>query len=153
MFDVNHDDVIKWEHFPRHWPFVWAVHRSQVNIPRKGQWRGALIFSLIGTRTPVEVNNLDAGDLRRHRAHYDVTVIWLQYHPCTAFCSLDASKLWLSRIVDTRRHRTPYTLSWLEISGFFCNETHDEAKGDSDRTMNIYRNIHAVWWCFILLLL
>ena len=43
----EHDDVIKWKHFPRYWTFVWGIHRSPVNSPHKGQWRGALIFSLI----------------------------------------------------------------------------------------------------------
>ena len=43
----KHDDVIKWKHFPRYWPFVRGIHRSQVNSPHKGQWRGALMFSLI----------------------------------------------------------------------------------------------------------
>ena len=43
----NHDDVIKWKHFPRYWPFVRGIHRWPVNSPHKGQWRGALIFSLI----------------------------------------------------------------------------------------------------------
>ena len=42
-----HDDVIKWKHFPRYWPFVRGIHRSPVNSPDKGQWRGALMFSLI----------------------------------------------------------------------------------------------------------
>ena len=42
-----HDDVIKWKHFPRYWPFVRGIHRSSVNSPHKGQWRGALMFSLI----------------------------------------------------------------------------------------------------------
>ena len=43
-----HDDVIKWKHFPRCWPFVRGIHRSSpVNSPHKGQWRGALMFSLI----------------------------------------------------------------------------------------------------------
>ena len=42
-----HDDVIKWKYFPRHWRFVWGIHRLPVNFPRKGQWRGALMFSLI----------------------------------------------------------------------------------------------------------
>ena len=36
-----HDDVIKWRHFPRYWPFVRGIHRSPVNSPHKGQWRGA----------------------------------------------------------------------------------------------------------------
>ena len=43
-----HDDVMKWKHFPRNWPFVRGIHRSTVNSPHKGQWRGALMFSLIG---------------------------------------------------------------------------------------------------------
>ena len=41
---VYQDDVIKWKHFPRYWPFVWGIHRSPVNSPHKGQWRGALMF-------------------------------------------------------------------------------------------------------------
>ena len=44
---LMHDDVIKWKHFPRYWPFVRGFHRSPVNSPLKGQWRGALVFSLI----------------------------------------------------------------------------------------------------------
>ena len=40
-----HDDVIKWRHFPRYWPFVRGIHWSLVKSPHKGQWRGALIFS------------------------------------------------------------------------------------------------------------
>ena len=42
-----HDDVIKWKHFPRYWPFVRGIHGSPVNSPHKGQWRGALMFSLM----------------------------------------------------------------------------------------------------------
>ena len=44
---LQHDDVIKWRHFPRYWPSVWGFHRSPVNSLHKGQWRGALMFSLI----------------------------------------------------------------------------------------------------------
>ena len=44
---ARHDDVIKWKHLPRYWPFVRGIHRSQVNSPHNGQWRGALMFSLI----------------------------------------------------------------------------------------------------------
>ena len=43
----RHDDVIKWKHFPRYWPFARGIHRSLVNSSYKGQWRGALMFSLI----------------------------------------------------------------------------------------------------------
>ena len=46
-----------------------------VNFPHKGQWRGALMFSLICARTNRWINNREAGDLRRHQAHYDVIVM------------------------------------------------------------------------------
>ena len=70
-----HDDVIKWKHFPRNWTFVRGIHRSPVNSPHKGQWRGALMFSLICVWINGWVNNHRAGDLRRHRGHYDVIVM------------------------------------------------------------------------------
>ena len=45
-------------------------------IPRtKSQLHGALMFSLICTRMSGWANNREADDLRRHRAHYDVTVM------------------------------------------------------------------------------
>ena len=68
-------DVIKWKHFPRYWPFVWGIRRSPVNSPHKGQWRGALMFSLICAWTKSWVNTRDAGNLRRYRAYYDVNVM------------------------------------------------------------------------------
>ena len=70
-----HDDVIKWKHFPRYWSFVWGIHWSPVNSPRKGHWRGALMFSSICSWINGWENNGDAGDLRRQRAHYDVIVM------------------------------------------------------------------------------
>ena len=75
----NHDDVIKWKHFPRYWPFVRGIHRLPVNSLHKGQWRGALMFSLICVWINDWVKNRGAGDLRRHRVHYDVTVLFLYY--------------------------------------------------------------------------
>ena len=69
------DDVIIWEHFPRDWPFVRGIHRSPVNPPHKGQWRGALMFSLNCVWINGWVNGHEAGDLRRYRAHYDVMVM------------------------------------------------------------------------------
>ena len=43
--------------------------------PHKGQWREALMFSLICARINSWVNNGESGDLRRHRGHYDVIVM------------------------------------------------------------------------------
>ena len=72
---VTHDDVIKWKNFPCYWPFVRAIHRSLVISPHKGQWCRALMFSLICALTKSWANYGDAGDLRSHRAHYDVIVM------------------------------------------------------------------------------
>ena len=75
----THDDVIKWKYFPRYWTFVRGIHRSPVNSPHKGQWRGALMFSLICVWINSWVNNREAGDLIHYRAHYDVTVMQKQW--------------------------------------------------------------------------
>ena len=46
-----------------------------VDSPIKGQWRRALMSSLIYAWTNGWANNRDAGDMRRHRTHIDVTVM------------------------------------------------------------------------------
>ena len=71
----NHHGVMKWKHFSRYWPFVRGIHQSPVDPPHNGQWRGALMLSLIRAWTHGWVNNPDVGDLRNHRAHYDVTLM------------------------------------------------------------------------------
>ena len=73
-----HDDVIKWKHFPRYWHFVRGSHRSSVKSPHKGQWRGALMFIWSAPWINGWVKNREAGDLRRHRAHYDVNCFTLR---------------------------------------------------------------------------
>ena len=91
-----HDDVIKWKHFPRYWPFVRGIHRSPVNSPHKGQWRGALMFSLIYVWIDGWVNNHEAGDLRRYRDHYDVTVMLFKHVVALACqCALEKAYAWL----------------------------------------------------------
>ena len=78
MSCVTHEDDTWWRHqmetFSALLP-ICAIHRSPVNSPHKGQWRGALMFSLICARINGWVNNSEAGDLRRHCAHYDVIVM------------------------------------------------------------------------------
>ena len=71
----DHDDIIKWKHFPPYWPFVQGIHHAPVNSLHKGQWHGALLFSFICAWISSWVNNREADDLRHHRAHYDVIVM------------------------------------------------------------------------------
>ena len=86
---THHDDVNKWKHFPRYWPFVRGIHRWPVNSPHKGQWHGAFMFSLICTWINAWVNNHEADDLRRNHAHYDVTVM-----DCDVTIRMLAIKIW-----------------------------------------------------------
>ena len=51
------------------------IHRSPVYSPHKVQWSGALVFSSIYAWINGWVNTGEAGDLRRHCPHYDVTVM------------------------------------------------------------------------------
>ena len=71
----SHDDVINWKNVPCYWSFVRGIHRSPVNSPHKGQWRGALMFSLICAWINGWVNNGEACDFRRHGAYYDVILM------------------------------------------------------------------------------
>ena len=72
-FRIKHDDVIKRKHSLRYFE---GIHWSPVDSPHNGQWRGALIYSLIRDWAKGWANNRDAGDLRRHRANYDVNGGW-----------------------------------------------------------------------------
>ena len=71
----THDDVIKWKHFPRCWPSVQGIHRSAVNHPHKTSDADLWYFLWSAPWINNWVNNREAGDLRRHRAHYDVIVV------------------------------------------------------------------------------
>ena len=63
------------ETFPCYWPFVRGILRWPVNSPHKSQWRGALMFLLNCAWINGCANSRQAGDLRRHRVHYDVIVM------------------------------------------------------------------------------
>ena len=72
---ATHDDVIRWKHFPRHWPLCgeFAGHRR---IPlTKASDAELWCFLWSELEQTVEVNNREAGDLIRHRSHYNVTVM------------------------------------------------------------------------------
>ena len=75
-FHYIHAGVIKWKQFQRYWPFVRGIHQSPLDSPHKGQRRAALMFSLLSAWTNGWARNRDPGDLRRHRAHYDATVMF-----------------------------------------------------------------------------
>ena len=128
--DLSHDDVIKWKHSPRYWPCVRGIHRSSVNSPHKGQWRGALRFSLICAWINGWVNNCETGDLRHYRAHYDVIVMFVCLHksialltpcapnsPSTWFIHTEGSTMrkwfsWRSLLMITAVMRSPFLFAY-----------------------------------------
>ena len=110
-----------------------------MNSPHKGQWRGALMSSLICAWMNGWVNNREAGDLRRHRAHYDVTVmfckisshreeIWqasqqyrqsisnFQNDTKTSTCNIAASPIFaIWQHVLSLSEQTPYTVRYVPL--------------------------------------
>ena len=100
-----HDNVIEWKHFPRNWPYV----RPPVNFPHKGKWCWALMFSLIRAWTIGWVNNREAGNFRRHCAHYYVIVMLTlislyDLHQTSFVASLFADTSRFSRLVGLCVH-------------------------------------------------
>ena len=95
---ILHDDIIKWKYFPRYWPFV--TKASDAACARINGW----------------VNNGEAGDLRRHRAHYDVIVMnyvkFIRWHcgcwsPNKLTCLNMLTLIWLAAV------------SWNEFLGSY----------------------------------
>ena len=68
-----------WRHqmetFPALLAFFMGIRQSSVDSHHNGQWRGTLMFCFICAWTNGWANDQDAGDLRRHHALYDVTVM------------------------------------------------------------------------------
>ena len=93
-------DCLWWRHQLETFSALLAISAGNspvpVKSPHKGQWRGALMFSLICARINGWVNNREAGDLRLHRAHYDVTVMYMYrnvFVPFVSHCVLSPGQL------------------------------------------------------------
>ena len=82
----------------------------------KGQWRGALMFSLICVWINGWVNNREAGDLRRYHTHYDVIVMWIW--KCLAECRPLCSGLDVLRkftILQNTQHDKEYSCNFIHV--------------------------------------
>ena len=116
--------------------------------PHKGQWHGALMFSLICAWMNGWVNNRGAGDLRRQHAHQMETVSaldftgylcgeftghrWIPPHQCQWHGALMFSLIcaWMNGWVnnrgagDLRRQHAHQmeTVSALHFTGYLCGE-------------------------------
>ena len=81
-----------------------GIHRSPVNSLHKGQWCRAVMFSNW-------LNNREAGDLRCHCAHYDITVM---LQGPNLRCQNQHFKDCSSNLADQ------YRLVWLVFNPFKC---------------------------------
>ena len=136
-----------------------------VNSPHKGQWRGALMFSLISVWINGWVNNREAGDLRRNRAHYDIIIMWFDFMdelPDTVSrrnCHVNI--IWRSEIrhdvhsfkwhVDTRYYRAqwgPHSLSVVINS----QDTNQHVKCRCLSTPNKREKLHFKIYIFLQLI-
>ena len=102
--------------------------RSPVNSPHKGQWRRALMFSLICVWINNWVNNSEAGDLRPYRAHYDVTVMLALCPGSISFVSIHLST---ATCVDYLKKRQEHTyiaqsISWLMMPWLLVSPGHHQ---------------------------
>ena len=142
-----HDDVIKWKHFPRYWPFVCEIHRSPMNSPHKGQWRGALMFSLISAWINGWVNIGEAVDLRRHRAHHGVTLMWLimLHMSLTSWCFPTAI---FQKLSQSRLFIQPPRLSHMAHHGqtTFCN---GDLKYDQSQQKTFLYTLYTLYIYFV----
>ena len=109
------NDIINWNYFPCYWPFVRGIQRSTVDSPHKGQWRGALMLTLICAWA----KNRDVGDLKRHRGHYDVTVLIIITLPADALRRMNVAYLintnngsWCMGIKGEMSGTVCVTLTW-----------------------------------------
>ena len=83
-----------------------------VNSPHKGQCRGPLVFSLICVWINGWVNNREAGDLRRYRAHYDVIAMWM-VHVWTNHMEITGNKYrWLLSPINR-------AYAWINVKEMF----------------------------------
>ena len=78
-------------------------------FPHKGQWRGPLMFSLMFSRV-----------LRRHRAHYDITVMIIQFvltvsHYISICDSSCPGVAWFSAHVEAETKWTPFSRRYLQM--------------------------------------
>ena len=145
---IYHDDVIKWKHFQRYWPFVRGIHRSPVNSLHKGQWRGALMFSLICAWINGLINNREAGDLRRHRAHYDVIVMMRHYEGVELKCQSFGKRLIDCPSLDAGNMRVRQELQAIIIYKHFPHYWSFLRESTGDWWFSSQRASNAeLWYC------
>ena len=150
---TTHDDVIKWKPFPGYWPLVRGIHRSPVNSPHKGHWRGALIFSLICAWINRWVNNGEAGDLRRYYAHYDVIVMQVMclvcIYPTHATVLLTTLHHAYAQIAKKDTHKKTSALKSNKICTLHFIKHNNLGKGEREWVGHTWCCLTSLWFILV----
>ena len=109
-----YDNVIEWKLIPRYWPFVRGTLRSLVNSSHKGHWSGALMFFLSAPWMNGWLNNCEVGDLRCHRAYYDIIEMCNGHQSIHEFMS----------VIKCLIVRKLFEFSTLSFDIVMCSPTH-----------------------------
>ena len=104
---------------------AWNSPVTPVNSPHKGQWRGALMDSLICTWINGWGSHYEAGYLRRHRSHYDVIVMTTAWRSCSDVITPSAGAVFSmqSNAVISRSNLSRYYITALRWQQQNINQT------------------------------
>ena len=125
-----------------------------------------LLFSLICTWTSGSVKNRDAGDLRRHRTHYDVTAMWhtvintlpalspvpdwsaTYFTSCLTLCQTEVSHDFHDVWHCVRPYSAEFAEQWARLSWpIHCLLVHPVSDWNSSVTsQQAHDSIITSWW-------
>ena len=91
VYDANgtyHDDVIKWKHFPRNWPFVQGIHRSPVNSAQRPETRSFDVFFHVRLSKRLRKQSWGCSFETTSRALWHHCNDITHLHRCTPLCIL-----------------------------------------------------------------
>ena len=125
----------------RYWPFVRGIYRSPVNSPRKGQWRGVLIFSFICAWINGWVSRTQDSGLKlfiqqqntweytkEMKSYVEQLLHYMVWHRCIKHSSKHSFSLWLIHV-----RRLPLRLKINRLHG-----SHHKSKGQGFKDMLSY---------------
>ena len=120
-----------------------GIHRSPLNSPHDCQWRWALMFCFICAWINSSVSNREAGDMRCHCVHYDVTVMFMALNTLVynvgdkhsilfVFLSVFVVMLWCAVHILIHDHSLPGCGLYLYRSSLpsICSDRAAEQIGD-----------------------
>ena len=143
---------------------MWGIHRSQVNSPHEGQWRGSFMFSLISAWTNGWANHREAGHLRHHRGHYysnEINIHCMLYcihnHRLIHICTLNAVVMcfrnhihWVRWVLESRigyiTPKSTFTIIRIRVHRSVCFLREKANESGRYAKFSLYRVLNMFWF-------